>query len=167
MRTITLYLYVFVGGLAASHLVFYYPQMPEKMAVHFTGGGVADGWSAKGIFFIINAVMIALSLLIFAFFPWLAEKRRMKKFSVPNRVYWLAPENIDEFYHLLREKMAWFGITNIIFGTAVSHLVFEANSIPHPTLDNSIFSVLIGAYFLFVIIWLILFFRRLLRPETG
>ncbi|REJ79201.1 MAG: DUF1648 domain-containing protein [Acidobacteria bacterium] len=163
MRTITTYLYVFVAVAAAAHLVLYLPQMPLVMAVHFGPSGSPDGWSSRETFFAISAAIMALNIIVFAFAPWVFQRRRFERINVPNRDYWLSAEHADEFYFLFREKMAWFGIANLIFASVVTHLVFIANSVPEPRLDESLFLALLIGYFVFVISWLFLFFRKILK----
>lgn len=161
MKPLTFFLYVLAAALAILHGAFYFARMPEVMAVHFGASGVPDGFSSRDTFFAIAFGMTALNVIVFGLAPWIVQKKRIRKLNLPGRGRWLLPENIDEFYFFFREKMAWFGIVNLIFGGAVSHLVFLANSAPDPTLDGSAFFVLLTAYFVFVIIWLFTFFRKL------
>lgn len=161
MKPFTFYLYAIAAALAVLHGAFYISRMPDVMAVHFGTSGVPDGFSSRGAFFAIAFGMTALNVIVFGLAPWIVQKKRIRKLSLPGRSRWLSPDNIDQFYFYLREKMAWFGIVNLVFGGVVSQLVFNANSAPNQRLDGSAFFVLLTAYFVFVIIWLYTFFRKL------
>ncbi|HUF02660.1 MAG TPA: DUF1648 domain-containing protein [Aridibacter sp.] len=161
MKPLTFNLYALSAALAVLHGVYFYPVMPDVMAVHFGSAGVPDGFSSQETFFAVAFGMIALNVTVFGFGPWIVQRKRIRRLSLPNSGRWLAPGNIDEFYFFFREKMAWFGIVNLVFGSIVSQLVFNANSVPEPRLDGFSFFVLLTAYFVFVIIWLFAFFRKL------
>ncbi len=165
MRLATFYVYVFAVGASISHGVYYFAQMPQTMAVHFGAEGIPNGWSTKVAYFAVAGMMLVLNLLVFAAGPKAIRQRRFRKLSVPNREYWLSPGHIDEFYLYFRERMAWFGIVNIAFGSAVNQLVFSANSNPAPKLDGNLFVVFLIAYFAFVIIWLVTLFLKLKKKR--
>jgi uncharacterized membrane protein len=163
MNPLPKYLYAALAAVAAAHSAYYYSQMPDRMAVHFGALGSSDGWSSKGEFFLIAGLMLGLNILVFALLPWVTQGFRVKKLSVPRSEHWLAAGNIDEFYEYFREKMAWFGIANTVFGSVVMQMVFSANQRPGTELDGGLFTAFLVAYFVFVIIWLLTFFRKLQR----
>ena len=160
MRKLPFYIYLVVLIGVLMHSAFYYPQLPDKIASHFSGGGKADNWSAKQSFFIVSAVILLLNIGIFIVLPWGLERFKVIKISVPNKDYWLAPERIGEFYSFFASRMCWFGIINLLFGAAVMHLVFLANLESVQVLDNSTFLLSLAGYFIFVIIWLVSFFLK-------
>ncbi|MCO6509517.1 MAG: DUF1648 domain-containing protein [Aridibacter famidurans] len=163
MKSTLKYAYAITAAAAVIHLVWKFMLMPDVMAVHFGSSGVPDGYSSRGTFFAIAFGMIALNVGAFAIGPWLAQRKRVRRLKLPNSGHWLSPENIDGFYAYFRMKMAWFGIVNLLFGAFVCQLVFVANSSSGAGLDSTAFSLALTAYFLFVIIWLFTFFRKLSR----
>lgn len=160
MKKLPFYLYVFLLGVALSQAVYYYPVMPDWMASHFAGSGKADNWMAKEFFMTIHAIVMIGMIGIFIVMPWSFEKLRIEKMNLPNRDYWLAPERKDIVYQYLRTSLCWFGVANMILMLGAFQLVFKANLEPNPVLNNKIFLIFLGSYFVFVIIWLITFFRR-------
>lgn len=166
MKALTFYLFVLAATVAVLHCVVFYPSMPELMAVHFGSGGVPDGYSSRETFFAVAFGMIVLNVVVFGIGPFAVQKKRIRRLSLPNSGRWLSPERIDEFYFFFREKMGWFGIVSLVFGAAVSQLVFYANLAPEPRLNGAAFFVLLTAYFVFVIIWLFTFFRKLSREKS-
>ena len=161
MRSVTIYSYILSIAAAVGHAAYHLGRMPEPMAVHFGPEGAADGWSSKTEYISIAAVVLVMNLLIFGAGPWVVKFGKIRKLALPNRSHWLSGEHIGEFYVYFREKMAWFGIGNIVFGVVVNQMVFSANSLPVPMLDSRLFLVFLTGYFVFVIIWLFTLFRKL------
>lgn len=161
MRPITFFSYILAAGAAVGHAAFFIGRMPEQMAVHFGTDGLANGWSSRAAYFSIAGAVLVLNLLVFAAGPWAVRFGKIRRLALPNRAHWFSREHIGEFYGYFREKMAWFGVGNIIFGVLVNQMVFSANSLPLPRLDSSLFLVFLTAYFVFVIIWLFTLFRKL------
>jgi uncharacterized membrane protein len=163
MKKLPFYAYIFLLGVALSQAVYYYPVMPEWMASHFAGSGKADNWMSKDVFFIVVAVMQIFMIGTFLVMPWTFEKFKIRKMNLPNRDYWLAPERRDIVYRYFRTSFGWFGVANLILMIGVLQLVFNANLTSNPVLDNRVFLIFLGSYFVFVIIWLITFFRKFNR----
>lgn len=160
MKKLPFYIYVFLLGVVISQAVYYYPVMPDWMASHFEGSGRADNFASKEAFFTLKAIIILFTFGIFIVMPWCFQKFRLKKMNLPNSDYWLAPERIDEVYSYFRASFCWFGVVNLSFIIGVMQLVFSANLKPNPVLNNNIFFVLLGSYFVFTIIWLVKFYRK-------
>ncbi len=85
--------------------------LPERVAIHFGAGGAANGWSSTNA----NALLMAgVDLLLFCsiyFSPWLIERIPARWISLPNRDYWLTPENKERAVKIMREMMWQFGTT--------------------------------------------------------
>ena len=160
MNPITFYIYVFAVSASTAHAAFYFPAMPFNMAVHFGPGGQPDLWSAREAYFGLVFAMIALNVAVFGFAPWFASVLRFRKFGIPNKAYWMASERLDAFYIYFKGKMAWFGAANVCFLAFVNQLVFDANITSEP-LSDELFIVGLAVYFVFVIIWLLTFLRKL------
>ena len=65
------YRYLFFGLVAIALLqsAFYYPQLPQEMASHFDGAGVANDWSSRNVFFGIYLAMIVMLVVVFLWLP--------------------------------------------------------------------------------------------------
>ena len=163
MNALPLYCYIFIASLAVSHSVYFYPALPQTMASHFGSGGAPNTFVAKQSFFAVAGVVLLINIFVFMAIPWLFQRFRVKRMNLPNKRYWLAPERLDHVYEYFRNKMALFGIINLLFGVAVMHLVFLANLQGEGKLDNTMFLLFLIAYFAFVIIWLISFFKKFSR----
>ncbi len=130
------------------------------MAVHCAGDGSANGWSDRATFWLIYAITLGISGLIwgstqFAIGP-------SARINLPNREYWTAPERRDQTVAYLRRWFLWFGA--VLTGVLVStfELVLRANLRPVVHLDNKVFHQLFVPFLLFTGIWtvsLLLHFR--------
>jgi uncharacterized membrane protein len=165
MKKLPFYLYIFLMGIALAQAVYYFPMMPDPLASHFGMGGTADTWSPKSVFFLFEAIMFLLMVGVFIVMPWAFQKFKVRKINLPNREYWLAPERIETVYEYFRESFAWFGVVNLVFLTGIMQLVFQANLTPNPVLDNRTFMIFLIGYFVFVIIWVITFYRKFGKTE--
>ncbi len=165
MKKLPFYIYVFLLGIAVAQAVYYYPVMPDMMASHFAGSGKADNFATKEGFFALYVIILVSTAGIFLFMPWAFQKFRVQKMNLPNPDYWLTPARIDEVYSYFKTSMCWFGVANLILMVGVVQLVFDANLTPNPVLNNSVFLTLLGGYFVFVIVWLIVFYRKFKRID--
>ncbi len=161
MNLFAKYVYALLTAFAAVHSGYYFPKMPANMAVHFGASGSPDGWSSRTEFFLIAGAMLLVNIAVFAVLPWVVQAYRIKKINVPHKGHWLSAGNIEVFYEFFRTRMAWFGIANILFGVSVMQMVYSANLSTGAVLDSRMFTAVLVAYFVFVIIWLFTLFRKL------
>src|SRR6266852_946192 len=66
-------LFVVLAVGAAVYFSSYYPQLPDVVASHFNGRGVANGWQSKPAFF---GLFVAMSVLAAARRVWYPEDYR-------------------------------------------------------------------------------------------
>jgi hypothetical protein len=97
--------------LALLQNAWYYPRLPEQVAIHFNASGKADSWASKS-----HATFLMLGLQIFlpSFLLLTSQLSRslpIQWINLPHREYWLAPER--------REATLWILVVN--------HLTFVAN----------------------------------------
>ncbi len=101
--------------------------LPERVAIHFGAGGAANGWSSTNA----NALLMAgVNLLLFCsiyFSPWLIEHIPARWISLPNRDYWLTPENKERAVKIMREMMWQFGTALFLFLFFTGLLTISAN----------------------------------------
>jgi len=142
------------------HFAQVYPQLPERMASHFSADGTPNGWSPKQAFFILMAMITAVTAIPAFFVPRKLKNLPRQRINLPNKEYWLAPEHAEETYSFFRTYMAWFGcalLFVLLFGT-IQAANANLPSIGHFNSTAMIY-VMIG-FALFVGVWLILFLRH-------
>ncbi|GAB4460160.1 MAG: DUF1648 domain-containing protein [Armatimonadaceae bacterium] len=148
-------------SVAAAHMAFYYPQLPERIASHFGPNGQADGWMSKDSFALFNLGMITFLVLIFQGVSVMMRKLPAEMINLPNKEYWLAPERRAETIARSSAQMSWFGIATCALFIAIMHLTFQANLDGSFRLPASALYFLFG-YLIFTKIWVI----QLLRSSS-
>jgi uncharacterized membrane protein len=145
--------------------LYYYPQLPSTVASHFGSGGRPNGWSSKDAFFGLYGGLLALLLALFTGLPVLFRRIPPFWINLPNKDYWLAPERRDRAISHLSREMLWFGNATIAFMIAVIELAIRANLSEFGRLSEPAMWSLLSAYFLYVAVWMIRFYRKFARPR--
>ncbi len=158
MRLSRIILYFLIGVFLAQ-AVYYYPNLPEVMASHFNGAGEPDGWMSKRNFFLLEGVILLLIVFEFALLPYLIGKMPLPLINMPNKEFWFAGESRAETLSVIRSYFEWFSVSLLALFTAVNQLVFRAN-INRENLPSAEIWLIIGAFLIFVVVWLIKFVRR-------
>jgi uncharacterized membrane protein len=159
-----------ICGAIAFQCVYYHPLLPEQVASRFGAGGQPNGWTTREGFFVFYTVIFTVMAFSFFVLPLLLHRFRVTAINIPNRNYWLRPQNREQAYTMLTHEMAWFG--NAIFGFLfyVMQLVFEANVAEQGVqrrLPEGQFLALLGIFFAFVIFWTVRLYRRFAVPTGG
>lgn len=149
---------IFSIAVFVAQCVFYYPNLPEKMATHFNGAGEANGWMSKNNFFLLQTGILLLIVLEFTILPWLIGKFPTALINMPNKEYWFAEERRPKTIRILGHFFEWFSTALLALFIGINQLVFRAN-LTGENLSSSSWLIL-GAFLVFVIVWLINFVRR-------
>jgi uncharacterized membrane protein len=120
-----LYAILFLAGLLMS--VYYYPQMPERMASHFAGDGRANGWQSREGFFLLMLFVSCTSALVGFVAPPQIAARANDRINLPHRNYWLAPERRRETMRFISATMAWFSCGLLFVLISGTFLALQAN----------------------------------------
>jgi uncharacterized membrane protein len=151
--------------LCVIHVVYYYPQLPDRVACHFGLGGNPDGWSSKTTFlgtYLIAVGVCSLLMLVVAYgLPYIP----VSLVNLPNKDYWFSPERKWETCDFLSHHILWLGTATMFLLFDVMHQAFQvhlgrANALQHPMLS-------LGLYIGFTTVWcvaLIVRFRKR-KPE--
>ena len=154
----------FVGLLLvyAALCVYWYPQLPEYVASHFDGAGVADGWqSREGFLAVFTAAGIGSFLLVGLGAP-LIKRTPRHLINLPNKDYWLAPERIESTLDLLTTRLLEFSNISLALLIGLFHQLCASNAAGTPGLPGW-FGWGFAAYMLYVLVWtvwLMLAYRR-------
>lgn len=141
---------------------WWYPQLPDTLASHWTGDGVANGWMSKPMFFGILWVAGYGSIAIAPVLSMFIGHVPSSLWNLPNKDYWLAPERRDATIQLLQTRLFEFCNVSLVGMAVLLHHTCAINLTENPQLDAS-FIWWFGAYMLFVAVWvgaLLLRFRR-------
>lgn len=161
-------IYVLLAAVGLLYFSFLYPQLPDPMASHFNANGAATAWMPKsGFFLLILVVTLASGVPIFVV-PLSMAKLSNDKINLPNKEYWLAPERHAETIRYLGMKMGWFGCALLAFLLCALYIAAAANLRPDHTFDSGSFYIALGAFFVFLVFWLVRLLSHFARvPQQG
>ena len=139
-------------------------MQPDQVAIHFRGGGVPDAWASKWanalIFMVIQIPLFVLCMSV----GRLTLNIPSRWLSLPNKDYWLKPENRVELEARFSALMEEFGFVLFVFMFIVGLLTLHANLSEPVRLNESLFLVFFAGFMLYVPYWLVKVFRRLKVP---
>lgn len=140
----------------------FYPLLPDRIASHFNGAGIADSWMPKRDFVITFGVLIvglwAVMSGVNAALPRLPENQ----LNLPNKSYWLAPERAAETWTYIMGYMNFTVAATLALLTAVVYFVFQANLTPAPRMAQPI-TYLAAAFVIGMALSTIVLVRRFSR----
>ncbi len=122
MASVRLPWFVFAAILLGASISWWhaYPELPERVASHFNGAGVPNGWMTKDQFFTLSAFLVALAIFTGLLPPFLISKMNPSLINLPNKEYWLAPGQHDATVAYFRLWFAWFACGLLFFVALVS-----------------------------------------------
>jgi len=142
---------------SVGQILFYYPQLPEVIASHFTFEGTANGWQPKRAFFGIYSGVLVLLVSIFLGLPLLLDRIPDSLINLPQKQYWLAPERRAETFSFINAQMLMYGNATLGFILVVFQLAIQANLTPQKQLPSAIMLPLLGGYILLCLVWTVRF----------
>lgn len=145
---------------AIAQCFFSFSQLPERMASHFGPSGLPNGWMTKQSFFIVYALVLALTSVL-EFFPARSIARSSpSSLHLPNKEYWLAPERRAHTFAYFTKFFAWYGCAVLLVLVIAMGLAINANLNPPPRLRAQPILAVIGGFVLFSILSIAHLMRR-------
>lgn len=132
-------------------LIYYYPQLPERIASHFNASGEADGWMSKSAFIVFETGLLTFILGVFFCVSYFMPKLPNGLINLPNKDYWLAPERRAETFRIMRGKMETFQIPLLLLLISINQLTVRAN-LNGENLSPVSWLVL-GAFLIYTAVW--------------
>jgi uncharacterized membrane protein len=159
---------VFVLLLAAmlGQLAWYYPELPERMASHFTASGQANAFMPKADFVKLHLVIVGLLVVLFLLVPMLITRLPPSMINLPNKDYWLAPERRASTGRTLQGFLVGYGNVMLLFLLVVFGEAMRASLTAVPQLSNRVWfmMVVLGG---FTIYWTARFMLAFRRPRSD
>jgi len=163
MKTRHVILLLLLGAVALQCL-YYFPLLPATVSSHFDGAGRPNGWSSKQAFYTLYLFIVVLMTFCFFVLPRLLRRVPSLLINLPNREYWLVAERKDQAFAMLEDEMGWFGIAILVLMVWTIQLAINANLPGAGGLRSDVMLILLGAFFLFTIIWVVRLYRRFAVP---
>ncbi|MGE5385583.1 MAG: hypothetical protein ACM3SV_06830 [Betaproteobacteria bacterium] len=139
-------------------------SLPPTVASHFTIGGAANAFMARGVYLkLMVAVMVGAPLLI-AVLGSVVSVLPIRFINLPDRDYWLAPERQADTLAYISKQGSRLGVMLIIFLGFVHWLVVQANAHTPPVLSERLFFIGMGIFLISILTGLgtfvVHFYRR-------
>lgn len=150
-------LVLFIG-----QIVYFYPQLPENVAIHFGLNGQADGWSSKQGWLIFQLILLGIFSLITFVLPSFIDKTDDQFINLPNKEYWLASQRRNETFAILRNNFEWLGIALFVLLNSITLDTIMATLYRNQTLSNFFWLYFLG-FIGFIGVWTFTVCRRFYR----
>lgn len=141
--------------------------LPETVATHFNFRGVPDGWMPRQAFLIFIAAFAALVPLFLCGIALITRILPASLINVPNREYWLSPERRRSTDRILFSHMLWLCCLMIAFMNGIFRVVVRANLSPAQQMSNKDLFLLMGAFLVALIVWIIALLRMFRKPSES
>ncbi len=139
---------------------------PDNVAIHFNLRGEPDDWAPAHISALIMAGSCTLVFVIFFFIPYLIHKIPPRFINVPNKEYWMKPENKSKMYAMLSESCFKFGIATLTFFFFMELLALKANLEKPVHLLEDFFYWIFGFYMAYTLFWTVRIIQIFRIEET-
>jgi uncharacterized membrane protein len=153
--------------VSAVQHVWYWPQLPDRVATHWGIDGQPNDWMTRtGATLTLCGIQIGVPLFLVAV-TWLASRLPDSMMNIPNREYWLHPDRRSATLAWMNQMLAWIAVLTSLFMIGIGHLTFIANKTSRG-LHVGFFGAALGAYLVcvFSIAGRSLFRFRLPRPTV-
>lgn len=151
---------------SVAFFVYYGQWFPPTLAVHFNGAGDPDGWMDRIKFIVIGS---SLSFMVPAFvvacLGVLPRVLPVGMVNLPNRDYWLAPEQREDTFTRLLCVSLWLGCLVEAFLMAVWIMIARANpstGTAHLSADHA---VVVGGFVIAMLAFVIWVKRAFATPR--
>lgn len=132
--------------------------LPERVASHFNAAGQPDGFMGREAFVLLNVLLIGLLPLL----TWLSVMAAAAKGKVnmPHAALWLAPPHRGASLRYLAWHGAAMSVALVVLLAVVFVEVVNANELDTPRLPMPGSLLSVGAFLLFMLVWVGLLYRR-------
>ena len=158
-------IFIFAIILAVAEGLYFYPLLPDRIAVHFNAAVTANGWGSKTGFFQMFGVVIVLIAILFGGFGLLIRLIPDALINLPNKDYWLAPERREETRDRIAGQLLIMGTMTMLLLDGVLFVSLKANLAPTPALPSEWMWGMLIAYALGNIIWTVKMLLSFCRPS--
>lgn len=107
--------------------IFFYNNLPDKVASHFNFRNEADAWMNKSSYIFFHYGLIIFFTLTFVGLAYIIPKLPKTLINIPNKDYWLNEKRKDFTFLILRTLLFHLATLCILLFIVVDYLVYNAN----------------------------------------
>ena len=137
--------------------------MPEVVASHFTGKGLANGFMPRGQYVGLMLTIVLLVPLLLFFMGRLAARLPTRFVNLPHRQYWLAPERRAATLASLGSFGVWVAYATLALLCVIHGLVLRANLQHPPLLEQAPMVGTMALFFLALFVGMVVVLRKFFR----
>ena len=127
MRMHEFTLYAGVLLLVLAYLIYFTPELPQRLATHFDSAGHANGWSNRDTFVWLYGGMLVFVAMMFGGMAATVGKIPTSLWSFPNRDWWLTGARAGATRRYLARWLLRFGTVMSLFMGAMLYQIVQAN----------------------------------------
>lgn len=133
--------------------------LPAKVAIHFGPGGMSNNWAPNHV---NSLIFLGMDIVLFCclyFSPHLTLVFPAKWINLPNKQFWLTPENQRRTVAKISALIYQFGVAIFLFLFVIGLLTIQANLANPVRLKESYFFPFLILFMVYAIVWCIEGFR--------
>ena len=159
MKNLSKTIKLFLAAIFIGQTAYFYPLLPETVAIHFNARGFADDFTSKE-----NYLFFQIGLMLFAWFfakvnAFLINSLPISLINMPHREYWLAEDRRDATFKILQNYFDWLSTAMLAFFIGLNQLSTEAN-FREPIVLSGNFWFVLAAFLIFIAAWMYKFVGR-------
>jgi uncharacterized membrane protein len=147
------FVYAFSLMLCITFILGTAQNLPPVVASHFNLSGKPDASMSRDQFTNLFLAIMVLTSGLMALLPMLIAKLPPQMINIPNRMYWLSPDRIDETKQILQAYLLILASKLCCFMAVIFWLIVQAHLHNPPQLSTHHLMVATGVFVLMTIFW--------------
>jgi uncharacterized membrane protein len=145
--------YAFLLILCVAFILGTAQNLPPVVASHFDLSGTPNATMPRDQFTNLFLAIMVLTSGLMALLPTLIAKLPPQMINIPNRMYWLSPDRIDETKQILQAYLLILASKLCCFMAVIFWLIVQAHLHNPPQLSTHHLMVATGVFVLMTIFW--------------
>ena len=162
-RLLPLGIMMLLTAVAWTEIALAWSHLPDPMYTHFSTSGAPNGTGARASYAALIVILLAVLDGMFIAIAWTLPRIPDSLINMPRKDYWLAPERRAKTMAYLIDNLSWLGAATIGLMVWLNHDTIAANLSATGRLRTGGWLPM-GAYTLYVVVWLVVFLRHFFRP---